>query len=131
MNKGKRAMAVDFSSEHGRELVADLIVGGGPRGGIVITNSERYPGLAYDALRARRPDLIHVHLTGRRDGGTAVDYTVQAMTGFPYLNGPRNVAQPVNNVLPAWDVAAGLYLAIGLLAAERHRLLTGEGQQVR
>jgi 2-methylfumaryl-CoA isomerase len=33
-------------------------------------------------------------------------------------------------VLPAWDIAAGLYLATGLLAAERHRSRTGEGQEV-
>jgi 2-methylfumaryl-CoA isomerase len=30
-------------------------------------------------------------------------------------------------VLPAWDVACGLYAAIGLLAAERHRRRTGRG----
>jgi 2-methylfumaryl-CoA isomerase len=33
-------------------------------------------------------------------------------------------------VLPAWDVATGLYLATALLAAERHRGRTGEGQEV-
>ncbi|MBZ4018599.1 2-methylfumaryl-CoA isomerase [Streptomyces purpurogeneiscleroticus] len=131
LNKGKRAIAVDLRSERGRRLVADLIVGGGRRGGIVISNSERHPDLTYEALRARQPDLIHVLLTGRRDGGTAVDYTVQAATGFPLVTGPEDAARPVNHLLPAWDVAAGLYLATGLLAAERHRLLTGEGQQVR
>ncbi len=31
---------------------------------------------------------------------------------------------------PAWDIAAGLYLATGLLAAERHRSRTGQGQEV-
>ncbi|TMR99856.1 CoA transferase [Nonomuraea basaltis] len=128
LNKGKRAIEVDLSSEQGRRLVADLIVSGG---GIVISNSERYPELTFKALRARRPDVIHVLLTGRRDGEPAVDYTVQAATGFPLLTGPEDAAQPVNSLVPAWDVAAGLYLAIGLLAAERHRLLTGEGQQVR
>ncbi|MER5179085.1 CoA transferase [Streptomyces sp. NPDC002896] len=131
LNKGKRALEVDLSSEGGRRLVGDLIVSGGRRGGIVISNSERYPDLTFETLRERRPDLIHVLLTGRRDGGTAVDYTVQAATGFPLLTGPENSAQPVNHLMPAWDVAAGLYLAVGLLAAERHRLLTGEGQQVR
>lgn len=131
LNKGKRAIEVDLSSAEGRGLVGDLIVSGGPRGGIVISNSGRFPELTFEALRARRPDVIHVLLTGRRDGGTAVDYTVQAATGFPLLTGPEDAAQPVNSVVPAWDVAAGLYLAVGLLAAERHRLLTGEGQQVR
>lgn len=131
LNKGKRAVEVDLSCARGRRLVGDLIVSGGRRGGIVISNSERYPDLTFERLRARRPDVIHVLLTGRRDGGTAVDYTVQAATGFPLLTGPEDTTQPVNHLMPAWDVAAGLYLAIGLLAAERHRLLTGEGQQVR
>ncbi|MFI7706784.1 CoA transferase [Nonomuraea sp. NPDC049480] len=128
LNKGKRAIEVDLSSGEGCRLVAGLIAGGG---GIVITNADRYPELTFEALRERRPDVIHVLLTGRRDGGAAVDYTVQAATGFPLLTGPENVAGPVNTVVPAWDVAAGLYLAAGLLAAERHRLLTGEGQRVR
>ncbi|MFI6786473.1 CoA transferase [Nonomuraea sp. NPDC050383] len=131
LNKGKRAVEVDLSREEGRDLVAALIVSGGDRGGIVITNSAWHPELTFEALSERRPDVIHVLLTGRRDGGAAVDYTVQAATGFPLLTGPEGTAGPVNGVVPAWDVAAGLYLAVGLLAAERHRLLTGEGQQVR
>ncbi|SEH00989.1 2-methylfumaryl-CoA isomerase [Nonomuraea solani] len=128
LNKGKRAIEVDLSAEQGRRLAADLVVGGG---GIVIANTGRYPELTFEALRARRPDVIHVLLTGRRDGGAAVDYTVQAATGFPLLTGPENASGPINTVVPAWDVAAGLYLAAGLLAAERDRLLTGEGRQVR
>ncbi|MFF4621192.1 CoA transferase [Nonomuraea jabiensis] len=131
LNRGKRAVEVDLSAADGRRLVADLVVSGGRRGGIVISNSDRHPELTFEALRARRPDVIHVLLTGRRDGGTAVDYTVQAATGFPLLTGPEDAGQPVNGVVPAWDLAAGLYLAVGLLAAERHRVLTGEGQQVR
>jgi 2-methylfumaryl-CoA isomerase len=131
LNKGKRAIEVDLASVRGRQLVADLIVSGGERGGVVISNAERPPELTFDTLRTRRADLIHVLLTGRRDGGSAVDYTVQAATGFPYLTGPEGSTEPVNHLLPAWDVAAGLYLATGLLAAERHRLRTGEGQQVR
>lgn len=131
LNKGKRAVEIDLGTAEGRRIVADLVVGGGDRGGIVISNSERYADLTFESLRARRPDLVHVLLTGQRDGGTAVDYTVQAGTGFPLVTGPEDSTAPVNHLLPAWDIAAGLYLATGLLAAERHRLLTGEGQQVR
>jgi 2-methylfumaryl-CoA isomerase len=36
----------------------------------------------------------------------------------------------VNHVLPAWDVACGLYAAVGLLAAERHRRRTGAGRAI-
>src|SRR5690606_17421234 len=64
-------------------------------------------------------------------GGNAVDYTVTAAMGCPYVTGPSGQPAPVNHVLPAWDVACGLYLTVGLLAAERHRLRTGEGQSIR
>lgn len=131
LNRGKRAVEVDLSRSEGRRLVADLVVEGGPGGGILISNTERWPDLGFEALRERREDVVHVQLTGLRDGGTAVDYTVQAGTGFPLITGPEGQAAPVNTVLPVWDVAAGLYLATGLLAAERHRTATGEGQQVR
>jgi 2-methylfumaryl-CoA isomerase len=128
LNRGKRAVEVDLADAEGRRLVADLVVDGG---GILVSNTERWDDLGFEALRRRRADLVHVQLTGRRDGGTAVDYTVQAGTGFPLVTGPEGHAAPVNHVLPAWDVAAGLYLATGLLAADRRRTATGEAQQVR
>ncbi|SFW79753.1 CoA transferase [Amycolatopsis australiensis] len=127
LNKGKRAIAVDLESTEDRRRIADFIVRSGPCA--VVANTDRHPELSYRALSARRPDLIHVLLSGRADGGAAVDYTVQAGTGFPCLTGPPG-SPPVNHVLPAWDVAAGLYLAIGLLAAERHRVLTGRGRAI-
>jgi 2-methylfumaryl-CoA isomerase len=73
-----------------------------------------------------------LRLTGNRDGSAAVDYTVNAASGFPLVTGATGVGgdAPVNHVLPAWDIAAGLYLATGLLAAERHRTRTGAGQEV-
>jgi 2-methylfumaryl-CoA isomerase len=69
-----------------------------------------------------------LRLVGNRDGSAAVDYTVNAASGFPLVTGRGDA--PINHVLPAWDIAAGLYLATGLLAAERHRSRTGEGQEV-
>jgi len=39
--------------------------------------------------------------------------------------------EPVNAVLPAGDVASGLYLSTGILAAERVRTRTGRGQEVK
>lgn len=128
LNKGKKAVAVDLTRPEGRVLAADLVVAGH---GILVTNAERWPDLGYDGLRARREDVIHVLLTGRREGGNAVDYTVQAATGFPLVTGPVGGVRPVNHVMPAWDVAAGLYLATGVLAAERERRTTGKGQRVR
>ena len=129
LNKGKRSVTLDFRTERGRGQVADLVASSGPDGGIVLTNAA-YPWLSYETLAGRRPDLIHLRITGRHDGSAAVDYTVNAATGFPLATGPEGTDEPVNHVLPAWDVACGLYAAAGLLAAERHRRLTGRGRAI-
>ena len=71
-----------------------------------------------------------VALTGNPDGTSEVDYTVNPATGFPWATGPRNLAEPLNSVLPAWDIALGTLATVGMLAAERHRRLTGQGQLV-
>ncbi|MFC4051396.1 CoA transferase [Actinomadura syzygii] len=127
LNKGKRSVTLDLRSPDGRDLAAALAV----EAGVVLTNAPPRDGLTYEALREKRPDLIHVQLQGRRDGANAVDYTVNAAMGFPSITGPADHDAPVNHVLPIWDVACGLYTAVGLLAAERHRLRTGEGQSIR
>jgi 2-methylfumaryl-CoA isomerase len=126
LNKGKRSIRVDLRSDEGRELVGDLIAATGT----FITNFPARGWLGYESLRARREDLVMVALTGNRDGTSEVDYTVNPATGFPWATGPRNLAEPLNSVLPAWDVAMGGLAATGLLAADRHRTRTGEGQLV-
>ena len=85
---------------------------------------------SYDTLTRLRPDLIHVEVSGRADGGTGVDYTVNAGIGFPMVTGPADLAAPVNHVLPAWDVACGLYAALAVVTALRHRDATGQGQRI-
>ncbi|MEW2355445.1 CoA transferase [Spirillospora sp. NPDC029432] len=133
LNKGKRSVTADLRSPEGRAIVARLIAatgGQGGQGGIVLTNAAPRAGLSYEELRADRPDLIHLRLLGHRDGRNAVDYTVNAELGLPYLTGPEDHDGPVNHALPVWDVACGLYVAVGLLAAERHRARTGEGRRV-
>ena len=126
MNKGKRSLRVDLGSEAGRELVAAVIAAAGA----FLTNFPARGWLGYETLRARRDDLVMVHLKGNRDGSSEVDYTVNPATGFPWATGPRNLTEPLNSVLPAWDIAMGELAAVGLLAADRHRARTGEGQLV-
>jgi 2-methylfumaryl-CoA isomerase len=130
LNKGKRSLTLDFRAAESARVVADLVTASGPDGGIVLTNAAGRDWLSYGELARHRPDLIHLQVQGRRDGGTAVDYTVNAATGFPLVTGPEEYAGPVNHVVPVWDVACGLYAAVGLLAAERHRRRTGEGRAI-
>jgi len=126
LNKGKRSVAVDVRSEEGQRLIARLI----SDSGVLITNVAGRQWHSYDTLVALRPDLIHVEVSGRADGGTGVDYTVNAGLGFPLVTGPAGLDVPVNHVLPAWDVACGIYAALAVTAALRHRDATGAGQRI-
>ncbi|HYO05215.1 MAG TPA: CoA transferase [Mycobacterium sp.] len=126
LNKGKLSAAIDVRSDAGQELITRLIVDSG----ILITNVAGRQWHSYETLVKSRPDLIHVEVSGRADGGTGVDYTVNAGIGFPLVTGPTGFANPVNHVLPAWDVTCGLYVALAVTAALRHRDATGQGQRI-
>lgn len=130
-NKGKRSIAVDFRKPKGQEILTRLITAPGENAGLFVTNFPARGWLDYEKLRDHRADLIMVNLVGRRDGGSEVDYTVNPQTGLPFVTGPTAFPRPVNHLLPAWDCIAGQMAMVGLLAAERHRRLTGEGQLVR
>lgn len=127
LNKGKRSMAVDMRSAEGRQLVGRLVVDAG----ILITNVAGRQWHSYETLSAQRPDLIHLEVLGRADGSTGVDYTVNAATGFPLVTGPAGHSGPVNHVMPAWDVSCGLYAALSIVTALRHRDATGRGSAIR
>ncbi len=130
LNKAKRSVTLNFRDPEGQRIVADLVAASGPGGGIVLTNAVGRPWLGYDSLSRARPDVIHLQIQGHHDGRAAVDYTVNAGIGFPLITGPEQHRGPVNHVLPAWDIACGLYAAVGLLSAERHRQRTGEGSRI-
>ena len=131
LNKGKRSIAVDFRHPRGQELLTRLICAPGENAGIFSTNFPARGWLGWETLKAHRDDLIMVALTGRRDGGSEVDYTVNPQMGFPLLTGPTGGTEPVNHVLPAWDFITGQSIALGILAAERHRRLAGRGQLLK
>ena len=164
LNKGKLSIAVDFASSEGRALVAQLICAPSDRGGLFVTNFPVDGFLSHERLSQGRADLITARIMGWADGTPAVDYTVNAAIGMPYMTGTVTSAMtgtassamtgavtnattgvpntlsgvggtqpsdPVNHVLPAWDLLAGAYAAFALLAAERHRQATGQGQEVR
>jgi 2-methylfumaryl-CoA isomerase len=126
LNQGKRSVTLDTRSEAGRELLRELA----GAVGTVLTNLPVAGWMAWETLAAQRPDLVLVAITGNPDGTSAVDYTVNAAAGWPFVTGPPGQEGPVNHVLPAWDVATGFLAAAALLAADRHRLRTGQGQAV-
>jgi 2-methylfumaryl-CoA isomerase len=131
LNKGKRSIQIDLRAPAGQEIVTALITQPDADGGIFLTNFPARGWLGYDALKAKRADLIMAVLTGNHDGSSEVDYTVNPATGFPSITGPAGSSEPVNSVLPAWDIAMGTLAAVGILAAERHRTRTGAGTLVK
>lgn len=128
LNKRKRSVALALDTDAGRELARALITAPGEDAGILLTNLPASGWMGHAALSEARADLISLRLTGNHDGTGAVDYTVNCASGFPMATGDGG--KPVNHVLPAWDIAAGLYLSTGLLAAERARRRDGMGREV-
>jgi 2-methylfumaryl-CoA isomerase len=127
LNKGKRSVTVNLRSPEGQQLVQRLIVEGD---GILVTNAAGLSWLAYELLAAVRPGLIHLQLLGRSDGSTAVDYTINAASGFPLVTGPDDHRGPVNHTLPAWDICCGLYAALALTIAVQRRATDGAGSRI-
>ena len=124
LNKGKRSVTLDLKSEEGQKIATDLIA----EAGTLITNLPARGWLSYENLKQHREDLVMLRLGGWHDGSPAVDYTVNAASGFPVITGDDE--RPVNNAVPAWDVAAGLYISNGIMAAELDRRTSGKGQEI-
>lgn len=127
LNKGKRSIAVNVRVPEAQELLTALICRPGPGNGLFLTNFAALGWLAYERLADRRADLVMVNIVGNHDGTTALDYTVNCAVGYPAVTGPMATSEPVNNVVPAWDLVCGQQAAIGLLAGERQRRETGQG----
>lgn len=128
LNKGKRSIAVDLRQAEAQDLLRGIITAPGPDAGFFLTNFPARGWMSYERLREHRDDLVMVNVLGNGDGSSAVDYTVNPAVGYPLVTGPADDPSPVNHVLPAWDLICGQSVAVGVLAAERHRSRTGEGQ---
>ena len=131
LNKSKRSVVIDFTTERGRELAIELITAPGADGGILLTNFPPRGWLDFDALSNKRKDLIQLTVMGDHKGGSAVDYTVNPRMGLPMLTGSTPDTEVTNHVLPAWDLITGQMAALGILAAERHRRRNGDGQHIK
>jgi 2-methylfumaryl-CoA isomerase len=125
LNRAKKSVALDLSHPEGRELLQELA----RKTGQFLTNFPVNGFLSHEILAANHPGLITVRIMGMADGSPALDYTVNAAVGYPELTGAG--PDPVNHILPAWDLLTGAYAAFAMMAALHHRNATGMGQEVR
>ena len=125
LNRAKKSVALDLGSPQGRELLQELV----RKTGQFVTNFPVEGFLSHAKLAEGRADLITVRVMGWADGSPALDYTVNNSVGYPMMTGAG--PEPVNHVLPAWDLLTGAYAAFAMLAAVQKRAQTGEGLEVR
>jgi crotonobetainyl-CoA:carnitine CoA-transferase CaiB-like acyl-CoA transferase len=133
VNRNKRTIALDLRDPddmvQARELAseADVLVENF-RPGLLDEL-----GLGYEALRRDNPGIVYCSITGfgRGDGAElpGYDLLVQAVGGLMSVTGPAD-GEPQKVGVALVDVIAGLFAAVGVLAALRHRDSTGEGQRV-
>ena len=131
LNRAKKSVALDLHSKEGRALLVELV----RKTGVLITNLPVDSFLSHAAIAEQCPELVSVRIMGWHDGRQAMDFTVNAASGYPLMTGPADwdpaTAPPINQVLPAWDFITGAYCAFALLAGLRHRDATGEGIEMR
>jgi crotonobetainyl-CoA:carnitine CoA-transferase CaiB-like acyl-CoA transferase len=127
-------VTLDIATKRGQEIARRLIA----QCDILVENFKvgtlaKY-GLGYEQLHVVQPGLIYCSITGFGQTGPyasrpGYDGLIQAMGGIMSLTGePEGEPQKVG--VPVADLFAGLYGCIGVLAALRHKQLTGLGQQV-
>lgn len=91
-------------------------------------------GLDYESLAAENPGLVYCSITGFGGSGAGAelpgyDLLVQALGGLMSVTGEPD-GEPLKVGVALVDVVAGLYAAVGILAALEHRHESGEGQRV-
>ncbi len=134
VNRNKQSVTLDISQKEGQEIALKLIADCD----IFVENFKvgaltKY-GLGYEQMHAKFPRLIYCSITGFGQTGPyaprpGYDSLIQGMGGVMSLTGePDGLPQKVG--VPVADLFAGLYGCIGILAALRHRDLTGQGQQI-
>jgi len=133
-NRGKRSIAVDFSTAEGQRTVRELVAGAD----ILIENFKvgglvKF-GLDYDSLHVLNPALIYCSITGfGQDGPYAnragYDYIIQGMSGLMSMTGDPT-GQPQKVGVAVTDIFTGLYAVSAILAALHLRQVTGAGQHI-
>jgi len=134
VNRGKQGVTLDLSQPRGRELFLALC----KRADVVIENmvpgAVKRLGVDYAAVRAVNPRVVYVSISGFGQTGPyalrpALDVIVQGMGGIMSLTGEPG-GPPIRPGASLGDIAAGLFAAVGILAALHERERSGEGQHL-
>jgi crotonobetainyl-CoA:carnitine CoA-transferase CaiB-like acyl-CoA transferase len=133
VNRNKRSLLLDLSTPAGLADARALAL----RADVMVENFKpgtlERMGLGYDALAADNSGLVLCSISGFGSGAGAelpgYDLLVQAMGGLMSVTGP-SAGHPTKVGVALVDVVTGLHAVYGILAALRHRDLTGQGQHV-
>ena len=137
-NRNKKSVTLDISTPEGQRIVRELA----SRSDIVLENFKAGGlaayGLDYESLRAINPRLIYCSITGFGQTGpyaarAGYDFLIQGMGGLMSITGRganEPGAGPQKAGVAVADILTGLYAAVGVLAALRHRDATGIGQYI-
>jgi crotonobetainyl-CoA:carnitine CoA-transferase CaiB-like acyl-CoA transferase len=131
-NRNKRSLTVDIAQPKGRDIILALAA----QCDVLIENYKvgdlkRY-GLDYDAVRSINPDIIYCSVTGYGQSGPyasqpGYDAAFQGMSGMMAVTGDPD-GEPQRVGVFVIDEMTGLYAAVAILAALRHRDAGGGGQ---
>ncbi len=133
-NRNKKSIAVDIATPEGQEIIrklaarADIVVENFKPGGLA-----KY-GLDHETILKAHPGLVYCSISGYGQTGPnskkpGYDLMAQGYGGIMSLTGAAD-GEPMKVGVGIADVMCGMYAAIGILAALRHREKTGEGQHI-
>lgn len=133
-NRNKKSVVVDLKTDEGREIAQQLVASAD-----VLVHNYRVGvidklGLGYDELKVSCPELIYCEITGFGSQGplkskAAVDLIAQAYSGLLSFTGEPG-RDPVRVPVSISDLTAGVYAALGILAALLWRERGGSGQKL-
>lgn len=134
LNRNKRSIALNLSSEGGRQVFHDLVrtadaVAGNNRGDV-----QDKLGLGYAELGKIKPSIVCAHLTGYGRAGERAtwpgyDYLMQAETGYFSVTGEPD-GPPARMGLSIVDFMSGAYMALGIVSSVLQARETGIGRDV-
>ena len=134
VNRNKRSLAVDLKSGDGKALVRRLA----QEADVLVENfrpgTAARLGFGYEELQALNPRLVYGSVSGYGHTGpmsrhAGYDAIAQAMSGAMSVTGEAE-GEPVRFGTSAADLAAGMWVTVGILAALVSREQTGRGQHV-